>query len=305
MDNKSIGIPHSLLPSLNLPQRDGNHSCIRFTFHESKIIAIPKRNKDQTSPSGSRQISLLSFLFKLFERIILKKLPLLIGYLIIPEQSKKQHALHDPNNKISWGISRHNTVFQEKYHRDRDIDIPKKQHYHTAEYASPVWFNSPHTKLIDVKLNTTLRIITGCLKSPKTYWLSTHSDNPTLYLGVHSFGLHLSINLLSLERESVEFIIKNNNLYPDPISKIISFNIKRSQAAQVGNRKLPFCSYGLIQIPLHLTDECERTRLDNDIKSLLRLNEFLTNWHDIIVNAYVTQRNSIKTSGSRGNMNDL
>ncbi|KII73409.1 hypothetical protein RF11_03905 [Thelohanellus kitauei] len=53
----------------------------------SKIIAILIPNKDPTSHSRNRQISLLSILFKLFERIILIKLVPLVDHLISPDQA--------------------------------------------------------------------------------------------------------------------------------------------------------------------------------------------------------------------------
>jgi hypothetical protein len=43
--------------------------------------------------------------------------------------------------------------------------------YSTAEYCCPVWKNSTHVKKIDAQLNTTLRIITGTLKSTSRTWL--------------------------------------------------------------------------------------------------------------------------------------
>ena len=36
--------------------------------------------------------------------------------------------------------------------------------FSVAEYCCPVWFQSAHTHLVDVKLNTTLRLITGTLR---------------------------------------------------------------------------------------------------------------------------------------------
>ena len=36
--------------------------------------------------------------------------------------------------------------------------------YISAEYATPVWSRSSHTKKLDVSLNDTMRIITGCVK---------------------------------------------------------------------------------------------------------------------------------------------
>jgi hypothetical protein len=43
--------------------------------------------------------------------------------------------------------------------------------YSTAEYCCPIWKNSAHVNKIDAQLNTTLRIITGTLKSTPTPWL--------------------------------------------------------------------------------------------------------------------------------------
>jgi hypothetical protein len=37
--------------------------------------------------------------------------------------------------------------------------------YSTAEYCCPVWKNSTHVNKMDAQLHTTLRIITGTLKS--------------------------------------------------------------------------------------------------------------------------------------------
>jgi hypothetical protein len=43
--------------------------------------------------------------------------------------------------------------------------------YSTAEYCCPAWKNSAHVNKVDAQLNTTLRIITGTLKSTPTPWL--------------------------------------------------------------------------------------------------------------------------------------
>ena len=43
--------------------------------------------------------------------------------------------------------------------------------YSSAEYATPVWSRSSHTKKLDVSLNDTMRIITGCVKSTPTHLL--------------------------------------------------------------------------------------------------------------------------------------
>ena len=43
--------------------------------------------------------------------------------------------------------------------------------YSAAEYASPVWCRSTHTKKLDISLNDTMRIITGCMRSTETTFL--------------------------------------------------------------------------------------------------------------------------------------
>lgn len=48
--------------------------------------------------------------------------------------------------------------------------------YSAAEYCAPVWLNSSYTRLIDVQLNTTMRLISGTLKSTPTQWLPLLSD---------------------------------------------------------------------------------------------------------------------------------
>ena len=43
--------------------------------------------------------------------------------------------------------------------------------YSTAEYCTPVWCCSAHTRLIDSVLNDALRIVTGCLRRTPTDYL--------------------------------------------------------------------------------------------------------------------------------------
>ena len=40
-----------------------------------------------------------------------------------------------------------------------------------AEYCAPAWSSSTHTAKIDIMLNTTMRIVSGCLKSTPTFYL--------------------------------------------------------------------------------------------------------------------------------------
>ena len=50
--------------------------------------------------------------------------------------------------------------------------------YSTAEYCAPVWARSTHTKLVDVKLHETMRLISGTLRSSPLPWLPVLSNIP-------------------------------------------------------------------------------------------------------------------------------
>ncbi|KAG7312653.1 hypothetical protein JYU34_000975 [Plutella xylostella] len=43
--------------------------------------------------------------------------------------------------------------------------------YSTAEYCAPVWKNSTHVSMVDVQLNHSMRLISGCLMPTPAYWL--------------------------------------------------------------------------------------------------------------------------------------
>ena len=43
--------------------------------------------------------------------------------------------------------------------------------FSTAEYAAPVWSSSHHSSKVDVAINETLRIVTGCLRPTKVDFL--------------------------------------------------------------------------------------------------------------------------------------
>ena len=43
--------------------------------------------------------------------------------------------------------------------------------YSSAEHATPIWSGNSHTKKLDVSLNDTMRIITGCVKPTPTHLL--------------------------------------------------------------------------------------------------------------------------------------
>ena len=63
--------------------------------------------------------------------------------------------------------------------------------YSTAEYCTPVWCRSAHTRLIDSVLNDALRIVTGCLRP-------TPTDHQPVLLGIHPTELRRLGATLSL-----------------------------------------------------------------------------------------------------------
>jgi hypothetical protein len=48
--------------------------------------------------------------------------------------------------------------------------------YSVGEYCAPVWARSAHTNLVDVQLNSTVRLITGILKPTPLPWLPVLSN---------------------------------------------------------------------------------------------------------------------------------
>ena len=74
--------------------------------------------------------------------------------------------------------------------------------YSAAEYCTPVWCRSAHTRLIDSVLNDALRIVTGCLRS-------TPMDHLPVLSGIQPAELCLLRATLSLAYRG--------SLYPDHI----------------------------------------------------------------------------------------
>ncbi len=54
--------------------------------------------------------------------------------------------------------------------------------YLAAEYCAPVWSRSSHTRLEDVQLNKSMRIITGTLRSTPLPWLPVLCNIPPQHL---------------------------------------------------------------------------------------------------------------------------
>ena len=81
---------------------------------------------------------------------------------------------------------------------------------HTAaEYCSPVWCHSAHTRLINKPINDALRIVTGCLRP-------TPIDNLFVLAGILPTKLRRKQAMLSLARraQGSEHILNKRLLYP-------------------------------------------------------------------------------------------
>ena len=64
--------------------------------------------------------------------------------------------------------------------------------YSAAEYAAPAWCRSTHTEKLDVALNKTLRIISGCLKPTSRELLPVLSGIPLAHLRREHFTFKLA-----------------------------------------------------------------------------------------------------------------
>jgi len=67
----------------------------------------------------------------------------------------------------------------------------------TAEYCTPVWCRSAHTRLIDPTINDALRTLTGCLRP-------TPADNLPILAGIQPAELRHNGATLSLARHAME-----------------------------------------------------------------------------------------------------
>jgi len=65
--------------------------------------------------------------------------------------------------------------------------------YSSAEYAAPAWCRSTHTKKLDVALNDTMRIISGCLKPTRRELLPVLSGIPPAHLRREHSTLKLAL----------------------------------------------------------------------------------------------------------------
>ena len=127
--NKSPGPDHITPMALkHLPVRAITHltkiynTCLRFHYFPTNwktayITAIPKLGKDKTSPVNYRPISLLDFLGKILERLILNRLKILLDS---PERIqhaqfgfKRQHSTREALIRLTEHIQQ---SFQRRFH---------------------------------------------------------------------------------------------------------------------------------------------------------------------------------------------
>ncbi len=69
--------------------------------------------------------------------------------------------------------------------------------YSTAEYCAAVWGRSKHVTMVDTQINTTLRTITGCIKSTPTTCLPALANIPPSHLRRDAITLNISLRALS------------------------------------------------------------------------------------------------------------
>lgn len=137
--------------------------------------------------------------------------------------------------------------------------------YSVGEYCAPVWARSAHTKLVDVQLNSTMRLITGTLRPTPLPWLPVLSNIAPPHLrrkaavdkliskalennecGLHNDILHPPTHRLASRRplwtdmEPVDTddrwredwqtaSVVNNSLVRDPTIQLPGFNLPRRQ----------------------------------------------------------------------------
>ena len=66
-----------------------------------------------------------------------------------------------------------------------------------AEYFAPVWSRSPHVKMVDIAINSSLRTISGCLKPTPVFQLA-------VVAGIAPAGLRRKAATLALARKAVK-----------------------------------------------------------------------------------------------------
>jgi len=78
--------------------------------------------------------------------------------------------------------------------------------YNEAEYATPVWCRSTHSKEVDTVLNDTMNFVTGCLR------LISSTDFLPVLAGIGPTNLHREMDTQSLAQQAV--LDENHPLKP-------------------------------------------------------------------------------------------
>lgn len=80
-------VPHCIKWIEKLATEIGNSGNIPKLWLESKVIALLKPHKDASNPNDYRSISLLSTMYKLFERLLLARLQLIVEKSLLIKQA--------------------------------------------------------------------------------------------------------------------------------------------------------------------------------------------------------------------------
>jgi hypothetical protein len=132
-------------------------------FKKAKVIAILKPGKPANEASSYRPISLLSVCHKFLEKLIYNRIS-----PIIEEHLPIEQAGFRPNRNCCDQVLALTSYIESGFQKRLKTGVVFVDL--TAAYDT-VWKNSAHVNKIDAQLNTTLRIITGTLKSTPTPWL--------------------------------------------------------------------------------------------------------------------------------------
>ena len=127
--------------------------------------------------------------------------------------------------------------------------------FSTAEYCSPVWRGSHHVHKVDVKLNQTMRVISGTVKTTPTVWLPVLShiappdlrrSRKTAKLFDRCFRHGHSMLLDELNSRPSQRLESRNFIWND-VSLLSQFNISDKWRERWTDTAV--CNYHLIQDP--------------------------------------------------------
>ena len=127
--------------------------------------------------------------------------------------------------------------------------------YSSAEYCTPVWCRSAHTRLIDSVLNDALRIVTGCLRPTPTDHLPILSGMSCNFLKLNLNKTQLLIcgkaRFLAAFQPCIQSLKSNIHLDSDPTScvKLLGLFIEETLSFdRTINKTCKICFYKLTKL---------------------------------------------------------